>query len=294
MSTDQHTNPLVLRSGLTVQRITSTMANSGDTQSLAGPESSALNPRRIAAFSGSDQSVRIESWLSLFELVSDGKADRARLILLMQYLSGEAINWFATDICPVIDTLSWNDAKKLMTQRFGTPVVHPIIEAQKQVLSRADTVQTYFDAKMSLLRRAKLPDSAMVAMLTDGMPQQYRPTLIGSQPASTLAWLAIALQLEGSFSRSFSDRHVRPQATSPARARHVAANARSNRRSHLLHVDFVQRPERRIGIGTKTVQRENADLSLARLLPQSPHWQLQFQSNLCSHFSQLQRQPAAI
>ena len=128
MSTDQHTNPLVLRSGLTVQRQTSTMANSGDTQSLAGPESSALNPRRIAAFSGSDQSVRIESWLSLW-LVSNGKADRARLILLMQYLSGEAINWFATDICPVIDTLSWNDAKKLMTQRFGTPVVHPIIEA---------------------------------------------------------------------------------------------------------------------------------------------------------------------
>jgi hypothetical protein len=121
--------------------------------------------RRIATFSGTDKTVRIESWLSLFDLVSDGKPDKARLILLIEYLTGEAINWFGTDVCPHIDSMSWSEAKQLMIQRFGTPVVHPIIEAQKRVLTRSDTVQTYFDAKMSLLRRANLTDGAMVAML---------------------------------------------------------------------------------------------------------------------------------
>ena len=202
MSSESPTQPLTLRSGLQQRRHTNlNMANQDGTS----PASTFTehNTRRIATFSGTEQNVRIDSWLSLFELVSDGKADRERLILLMQYLTGEAINWFATDICPFIDTLTWRDAKNKMTQRFGTPLVHPIIEAQKRVLTRADNVQKYFDAKMSLLRRANLPESAMVALLTDGMPLQYRPTLIGSQASTSLAWLAIALQLESSYSRTF-------------------------------------------------------------------------------------------
>ena len=183
-------------------------------QIISNTDNSPTNQfRRIATFSGTDKKVQVESWIALFELVSDGKTDRERLILLMQYLTEEAINWIANDVCPLIDTIKWTEVKALMVQRFGTPVVHPIIEAQKRILTRTDTIQSYFDDKMNILRRANLPESAMVALLTDGMPQNYRPTLIGSQPQTPLTWLAISSQLESSYNKASLDRNTR-QSTS--------------------------------------------------------------------------------
>lgn len=77
-----------------------------------------------------------------------------------------------------------------------------MVEAQKRVLTRADTVQSYYNDKMCLLHLFGVNDQAMVAQLTDGMPFSYQSILIGSQVSTTTQWLLVALQLEATHARS--------------------------------------------------------------------------------------------
>jgi hypothetical protein len=193
------------------------MANTTTTTTIAtntAPTPSADSSRLLLdRFTGNDRVVKVDLWVNLFELVVAGKPDNERLMTLMRYLSGEALNWFATDVAADIGHLTWNEAKARLIARFGTPTIHPMIEAQKRILSRADTVQSYYDAKMRLIRLARLSDDVAIAMLTDGMPGYYKPALISANITTPIVWLTKALQLEAVYRRPqvFADRR-QPQA----------------------------------------------------------------------------------
>src|SRR2546426_1622871 len=134
----------------------------------------------LERYYGTKSSVKIDLWLNLFEVIVADQDEKKKIQTLMRYLGGDALNWYATDIVSDLDQLTWAQCKTKLIERFGEPVVHPIIEAQRRYLTRIDTVQTYFDEKMRLLRRCSLTDAAIIAMLNEGMPIDYRNILIGS------------------------------------------------------------------------------------------------------------------
>lgn len=153
--------------------------------------------RLLERYQGASSTIRVDRWLNLFEVVAlQEPNDKAKLTLLMLYLSGEALDWYATDICPDITTLTWASVKERMTERFGTPVIHPLIEAQHRHLKGNEDVQTYYNEKVRLLRQAEIRDDAAVAQLTQGMPLTYRPALTSARLRTPQEWLAMAKQLE--------------------------------------------------------------------------------------------------
>lgn len=165
-----------------------------------GPRSDSHHGRPlIARFSGSDQGVRIEAWISLYEVVMSGKTDAEKVKLLLYYLDSDAITWFSEDIAPRLDSHPWNDVKSAMIARFGQKVVRPIIAAQSRYLQRTETIKQYYDEKMRLLRQTGLEEIDMAAMLTSGMPGFFKSSLVSAQIRAPQQWLAVALELESAF-----------------------------------------------------------------------------------------------
>lgn len=156
-----------------------------------------MRHRLLERYSGSASSIRVDRWLNLYEVVaSKENTDRKKITLLMTYLSSDALDWYATDICPIIASSTWKEVRDRMTERFGTPVVHPLIEAQQRQLKASEDVQTYYNDMMRLLRQAGVNDDAAVAQLIQGMPISYRPALASARLKTPQEWLMLAKQLE--------------------------------------------------------------------------------------------------
>ena len=95
------------------------------------------------------QNVRAENWVALFECATYNVVDeKSKIYQLMRHLSEDALNWFATDIAPKITHITWSEAKSQFLPRFGQPIAHLLVEAQKRILTPADTVQGYYNDKM--------------------------------------------------------------------------------------------------------------------------------------------------
>ena len=104
-------------------------------------------------YNGHQNVVRAENWVALFECATYNVVDeKSKIYQLMRHLSEDALNWFATDIAPKITHITWSETKSQFLARFGQPIVHPLVEAQKRILTRADTVQGYYNDKMRLIR----------------------------------------------------------------------------------------------------------------------------------------------
>jgi hypothetical protein len=251
------------RSGLILQERMATTANASTTTTSTTTTASEPSRLLLDRFNGCDTVVKVDLWVNLFELVVTGREDRERLITLMRYLSGEALNWFATDIAPNVDTLTWPQTKALLIARFGTPTVHPIIAAQKRVMTRGDTVQSYYEAKMRLIRLAKQGDDVAISMLTDGMPSIYQPPLITATILTHVDWLTKALQLEAVYKRQQDVRDRRQQYATDRRPNAVAHMAETSQA-----FDRKRKPQRNDGKKPPTPCR----FCTERGLGQHWHW----------------------
>jgi len=154
----------------------------------------------LERYSGRQDEIRLSSWLNLYNVITDGKSDKDKVTLLMRYLKGEALAWYADEITKD-PKISWDECSVQMLSRFGEPLVRPLVAAQRRIFSRQDTVQKYFDEKMRLLRQCDLDDTDIVSQLTEGMPMSYRTSLIVAQPSAAVQWLTVALQLEQSYAK---------------------------------------------------------------------------------------------
>lgn len=159
----------------------------------------------IPRFSGNGSTIKISNWLKAFEVVTITLDDNRRIQKLIQYLDGDAFDWFVEEVIGDIDSLTWQECKEKLIERFGEPITRPIIAAQQRFLKRDESVQSYFNDKMRLLRMVGLKDADMVAMLTEGTPFHYKQQLIVANITTPVKWLSIALQLEEA-NRSFRAR----------------------------------------------------------------------------------------
>jgi hypothetical protein len=177
--------------GVTTTGVTSITATTMSTQ------------EKLVRFANTTSSIKISSWLNLFEVLTDGKSDKERVLTLMSYLKSDALNFYAEDIVKDISTFTWAQCRTKFEDRFGDPIVEPIIAAQNRHLNRNDTVQSYYNEKMRFLRQTPLRDNDIVAMLTEGMPQSYKIQLIVARIKTLVEWLSVALQLETTMSKKF-------------------------------------------------------------------------------------------
>ena len=182
------------------------------------------NKQLIAKFAGLKTVIRADLWINLFEVVTRSKPDSERIFTMMAYLTDDALNWFASDIAPYLDQIDWPTVREHFIARFGPAIANPIVESQHRRLKATETVQIYHEDKMRILRRSTIAEQDIVAQLTEGMPPNYRGFLLCANPQTSVAWLAIALQLEATMRyKQPSDRNL-PKQTN-YRAKNTKFNA---------------------------------------------------------------------
>lgn len=169
---------------------------------------------KLVRFSGENTTIKISKWLKLYDVASINCPDtKTKISMMISYLDGEALNFFADEIASNAKTITWDQVVHLFEERFGEEVVSPVVAANKRRLHRGESVQAYYEACMSLLRQTKIDDKDKVAILTDGMPNNYKNTLIGARPSTPLQWRSIAIGLEEANKYSFKAQMMTNQNT---------------------------------------------------------------------------------
>lgn len=172
---------------------------------------------KLVRFAGEKSSIKVSSWLKLFNVASIHCRDTpTKISMLMSYLDGQALNFFADEIASNINTISWEQVVQLFEERFGEELVCPILAANKRRLQRNESVQAYYEACMLLLRQTTTNDHERVAILTDGMPSSYKNVLIGARPSTPLQWRTIAMSLEEANKFSFKSQQQQQHQSQPA------------------------------------------------------------------------------
>ena len=115
-----------------------------------------------------------EMWLGVFEQATRGFEDEDRIELLMSYVTKDALRWYAQFVTPLASTLTWAQVRTRFIDKFSRIHTQPVVAAKNRSFQSRETVQTYFDEKSRLLELARLPQDAMVALLTDGMPDAFK------------------------------------------------------------------------------------------------------------------------
>jgi len=146
-------------------------------------------------FDGVDKSIRVQTWLKLFEVHTNGQSDADRISLLMYNLSGVALEWYGDEIAGTNIT-KWETVNAKMKTRFGTSTATPLIDAQRRHLRSGETIETYYQEKIRLLRQTQLNEKEIIQQLTEGLPHTWKMTLIAARPTDSNSWVEVALQLE--------------------------------------------------------------------------------------------------
>ena len=136
---------------------------------------------KLERFDGTDDTVRVQTWLTLFEVHMSPLNDSQRIRTLIYSLKGPALEWFGDEIAPHATTITWSETKDKFIRRFGVATSTPLIDAQRRRLKREETVEQYFKAKMRLLRRTHLIEQEVVQQLTDGLPFSWKLSMTASQ-----------------------------------------------------------------------------------------------------------------
>lgn len=85
-------------------------------------------------------------------------------------------------------------------------------------MTKADTVKSYYDEKVSFLEKTGLSEEHMADQLTEGLPEHFKSHFYTVRVKDTLEWLSIATRIE-------SDMGSRSQAS---QKRHIVITAQSN------------------------------------------------------------------
>lgn len=152
--------------------------------------------RKFIKYDGTEKELRVQTWLRLYEVHTDGQSDKERINLLMYSLLGPAWEWYGDEIAGHPTIKLWETVKTKMIKRFGVSTATPLIDAQRRYLKREETVEQYFRDKMRLLRQTKLSEEEIIQQLTEGMPISWKMTITASRPTDTSSWVEIAQQIE--------------------------------------------------------------------------------------------------
>ena len=155
---------------------------------------------KIPKFKGKADQLEVESFITIFESVFEHLDDKQKRLKVLQFLEGDAANSYAIDVLSV-PTSDWVFAKEKLIKRYGHCDIPPLTAAMHRRLNFKETVKEYFDDKYKLLRKTTLTEAEMTAMLTEGLPEQYRNIFLGKRFTEVSDWLVLAQDIEAEKNR---------------------------------------------------------------------------------------------
>ena len=150
----------------------------------------------IERFVGSKSTIDANSWIKLYEHIAKNLNDELKIQALTSYLSEDALMWFSDDIAG--KEMTWSGVRAEFLSRYGTATVSPAVAGEQRRMLPNESVQTYAQDKMRLLKACCMPIGFALDLLTAGAPQSYHLTLFAAQPKNFNEWLSIALKIENS------------------------------------------------------------------------------------------------
>ena len=187
--------------------------------------SSLIRGAKLERFIGSESKVDAKTWIQIFEHLAHDLNDKQRIVTLVGYLTNDSLVWFSDEIAN--KPYDWDEVRNRFLARYGTATVPPIIAAEQRRMTYNESVRTYAQEKMRLLRmylNDSQIESALYA-LTSGTLPAYRTTLMAMKPKTFDDWLHIALSLEN------SQQEVRNRARTTTQTVNVANNPTNTRTS---------------------------------------------------------------
>ena len=163
-------------------------------------------------YDGLSKDIRIQTWLTLFEVHTQDANDTDRTRALLYNLKGPALEWYGDEIASSVVPLTWLQVRERMIRRFGIGTATPLIDAQRRRLRRDETVEQYFRDKMRLLRQTNISEREICHQLTEGLPFQWRLSLTAARITDSNAWVEVAQQVETHFA-SLARSQLRPNST---------------------------------------------------------------------------------
>ena len=173
---------------------------------------------KFAKFSGEGK-LKIEAFLAVFANAFSTKTDAEKVSKLASYLEGDAFNFYATDILSV-PGITFATARDLFRNRFGHSELPPMRAAINRRLIRSETIKDYYDDKCQHLRRAHMPEDQISDVLTEGLPDAYRPHFYGKRFQTPGEWLRLALDIEADVSAKSQSQKHRPSTHCQATIKH--------------------------------------------------------------------------
>jgi hypothetical protein len=153
---------------------------------------------KLVAYTGHN-TIAIKEWLNLFEVILSSLKitdDKDKAIKLMSYLDDSALTYYALHIAPKMANITWADVRHLMETRFGLQTISPIVASVRRILTKADTIESYYKEKMSLLDRTALSEEHKADLLTEGLPKAYQLDFHATHIPTPQEWLKVALKVE--------------------------------------------------------------------------------------------------
>ena len=162
----------------------------------------AFKDSKITKFTGFQDTLKVEPFLNIFDRYFNHISDELKVLKLGEYLTGDALNFFGTDI--ISDpSISWLETKLRLVRRYGHSDIPPMLSAIRRPFQKNESIKSYFDDKCRYLRQEKgLLEATQTQLLTDGLPDTYRQYFYGKRFESTTEWLQTAQDIEADLSRA--------------------------------------------------------------------------------------------
>ena len=155
-----------------------------------------LRRRNVIDKFESSSTMPAELWIAVYEQATTGITSRQRVELLLSYVTKDALRWYGQFVTPHAQTMDWPIVREMFVKKFARLNEQPILAAKDMHLRSGETIQSYFDEKTRLLELARLPQSSMVALLSDGVPDDYRAVICANGPNTISDWLNVAQRYE--------------------------------------------------------------------------------------------------
>jgi len=168
---------------------------------MAPSRSPKLSRPKIPKFNGKQEvGLTIEAFIRLFERAFRAVTDDEKIDRLMEFLEGEAADFYGADV--LLDpAITWTDVCAKLNARYAHTDIQPMVAATRRRLQHGETVRKYFDDKTRILRRVPaLPEVEVTGLLTDGLPEAYRNHFLGSRLTAS-EWLQKAQDIEAELKR---------------------------------------------------------------------------------------------
>ena len=98
-----------------------------------------VKPAKLDKFSGIDNDIRAQTWITLFEVHTRSSPD-TRVEQLLYNLQGQALEWYGDEVAVMIDP-DWITVRDLFISRFGTATSTPLLDAMKRRLKQGEKLK---------------------------------------------------------------------------------------------------------------------------------------------------------